>query len=197
MPDSLQERTARIEHLVRHVESVADDETRSSVVELMRAVMELHGTGLARLLEVAAEEPQPGSPLIQRLAADDLVSSLLLLHNLHPDELPVRVSKALEKVRPFLKSHGGDVELLGINDSGFVRLRLQGSCHGCPSSSMTLKIAIEESLDEFAPDRGGLEIAGVIETMPPGGFIPAEALKFNGVAAWNGSSTDSRKAAPG
>jgi len=74
-----------------------------------------------------------------------------LLHGLHPDSMETRVLRALEKVRPYLKSHGGDVEFDGIDD-GTVKLKLLGSCGSCPSSSVTLKNAVQEAVYEAAPD---------------------------------------------
>ena len=65
---------------------------------------------------------------------DELVSHLLLLHGLHPVSLGDRVLDALDEVRPYLESHGGDVELVGM-EGPVVRLRMQGSCSGCPSST--------------------------------------------------------------
>ena len=82
---------------------------------------------------------------------NDLVSSMLLLHNLHPDDLETRVLRGIEKARPYLKSHGGDVELAAVRD-GIVHLRLHGTCGSCPSSSLTLKNAVEDALFEVAPD---------------------------------------------
>jgi Fe-S cluster biogenesis protein NfuA len=130
-------------------------------------------------MSVTAESA--GNETTTRLAADPLVANLLMLHNLHPVDLPTRVEQALVKVRPLLHSHGGDVELLGIEE-GQVRLRLQGSCHGCPSSAMTLKHAIEEAILEFAPDIAGLDVAGVVDsraTLPKSGFVPLEAIQLH------------------
>ena len=103
------------------------------------------------------------------------MSSLLLLYGLHPLDLEARVQQALEKVRPLLRSHGGNVELLGIAD-GVVRLRMLGSCHGCPSSAMTLKNAIEEAIYAAAPDATAIEVEGVAEPPPPGGIVQIAPL---------------------
>ena len=103
---------------------------------------------------------QPGDAIIDSFARDDLVGSLLLLYGLHPLDIETRVHQALEKVRPYLGSHGGNVELLGVTQAGVVHLRLQGSCHGCPSSAMTLKLAIEEAIYAAAPDIVALEVEG-------------------------------------
>ena len=95
--------------------------------------------------------------MIDSLAGDDLVGSILLLHGLHPLDLETRVRQALEKVRPLLRSHGGNVELLDLT-GGVARLRMLGSCDGCPSSAMTLKTAIEEAIYEKAPDVTAIEV---------------------------------------
>ena len=89
-----------------------------------------------------------------------MVASLLLIHGLYPVELETRVHEALESVRPYMESHGGDVELLGIED-GVARLRLVGHCEGCPASEATLELAIKKALEETAPDLEGLEVEGV------------------------------------
>ena len=84
-------------------------------------------------------------------ASDELVGHLLLLHGLHPVPLAERVTGALEEVRPYLGSHGGDVELLAV-EAGVARLRLKGSCSGCPSSTVTLRSAVEDAIRRAAPD---------------------------------------------
>ena len=77
--------------------------------------------------------------------------ALLILHGLHPLDVETRIARALDRVRPYLGSHGGDVKLLGVTD-GVVHLRLEGSCHGCPSSTVTMKLAIEKAIEEAAPE---------------------------------------------
>jgi Fe-S cluster biogenesis protein NfuA len=170
----------RIEQLVTEIEALPDSKSRDMSVELVQLLMEFYGQGLARMMSLTAESGAAGSETMSRFMGDPLVANLLMLHNLHPVDLPTRVERALTKVRPLLHSHGGDVELLGIDD-GTVRLRLQGSCHGCPSSAMTLKHAIEEAIFEFAPDVAGLDVAGVVDSRPSppsSGFVPLEALQL-------------------
>jgi Fe-S cluster biogenesis protein NfuA/nitrite reductase/ring-hydroxylating ferredoxin subunit len=101
----------------------------------------------------------------EAFAEDELVSHLMLLHGLHPLDVETRVIRALEEVRPYLQSHGGNVELLGV-EGGVARLRMQGSCDGCPSSAVTLKLAIEEAVQKAAPDLEGIEAEGVAEPEP-------------------------------
>ncbi len=167
----------QIEALIVKIEQIADPATRASVEQLLQALMQLHGAGLERMLDLIWESGESGGAIIDTLARDEQIGGLLLLYGLHPLDLETRVRQALEKVRPYLRSHGGNVELSGITDAGVVRLRLQGSCHGCPSSAMTLKLAIEEAIYAAAPDVAALEVEGVVERpVAPAGFIPLEAV---------------------
>jgi len=110
---------------------------RERAEELVRLVVDLYGAGLERLLDILHEAGRLDDGLLDRLAADDLVASLLAVHGLHPDDVGTRVARALDGVRPYLGSHGGDVQLLDVTDDGTVRLRMLGSCDGCASSAVT------------------------------------------------------------
>jgi Fe-S cluster biogenesis protein NfuA len=142
--------TDRIEALLERVEQLPDAAARETALELVQGLLDLYGEGLARVVGHVAERDVDGS-LAEALAGDELVAHLLLLHGLHPVPLERRVGEALAEVRPYLESHGGNVELLGIEE-GVVRLQLQGSCSGCPSSAVTLKLAVEEAIHKAAPD---------------------------------------------
>lgn len=135
----------RVEGLLEELESLGDPATRDVALETVQAVLELYGSGLERVVAGI------GEPQMAMLARDELVEHLLLLHGLHPVSVEERVRGALESVRPYLGSHGGDVELLGVED-GVALVRMQGSCEGCPASSMTLKLAIEDAVLKAAPD---------------------------------------------
>jgi len=124
----------RLDGLLRGVERFADPEARTQTRAMVRAVLDLHGAGLGRLLDHLADAVEAGRAVLDACARDDVVSDLLLLHGLRPLDVEARVRQALEQVRPYLRSHGGNVELLGV-ETGVVRLRLQGSCHSCPSSA--------------------------------------------------------------
>jgi len=102
-------------------------------------------------------EEQAVTPLL----ADKMVAGLLVLHDLHPQSTEERVLAALERVRPYLGSHAGDVEYLGLDPDGTVRLRLAGSCDGCPSSALTVKMAIEKGIEDVAPEVTKVEVEGV------------------------------------
>jgi Fe-S cluster biogenesis protein NfuA/nitrite reductase/ring-hydroxylating ferredoxin subunit len=158
MPDPAQQkRTHEIESLLGRLDAIADDEARATSMALVRALTDFYGTGIERILELTAEKA--GVETIDHIAEDPLVSSLLLLHGLHPLDTEMRVQKALQHVRPYLASHGGDVELAGI-DGGTVRLRMKGTCKGCPSSTRTMKLAIEDAIYEKAPEVTGILAEG-------------------------------------
>jgi Fe-S cluster biogenesis protein NfuA len=141
----------RVEALLDSLESFPPEQ-RETATELVQALLDLYGEGLARI--VAAGGPLP--------VEDELVAHLLLLHGLHPVPLHDRVTGALDSVRPYLAAHGGGVELLDVAD-GVVHLRLEGACHGCPSSSLTLRAAVEEAVMKAAPDVERIEADGAVE----------------------------------
>ena len=142
------------------------------VEEVVRSVVQLYGEGLKRIDEIAAADGAAGERLRAQLAADDLVSSLLILHGLHPKDFETRVHEALERVRPYLGSHGGDVEIIETNvDTGLVRLRMKGSCDGCPSSLLTVKLVVEGAIRESAPEALKIEVEGITDTEAPASRI--------------------------
>jgi Fe-S cluster biogenesis protein NfuA/nitrite reductase/ring-hydroxylating ferredoxin subunit len=166
------ERVGRVETLLEELEALPDPAARERAMEVVEALLDLYGEGLSRIVErIAARDD---GELAEALSGDELVSHLLLLHDLHPVPLEQRVRSGLEEVRPYLESHGGDVELLEVAD-GVARLRLQGSCSGCPSSTMTLKLAIEEAIHKAAPDLRAIEAEGAAEPPPaPPGLLQLE-----------------------
>jgi Fe-S cluster biogenesis protein NfuA len=149
-PGKFRLQTERIEKLAAKLETGGDPEIRAAALDLVQSVVELHGVALQHLIDAITETRQ-GEIALDGALEDDLVASMLLLHGLHPDDIETRVRRGMEKVRPYLKSHGGDVELASVRD-GIVRLVLHGSCGSCPSSSLTLKTAVEDALFEAAPD---------------------------------------------
>ena len=167
----LQERVARMEMLLGEIEALEDPNARSKAAEVVQVLLELYGEGLARMMDTIAEGEER-EKTFDAFAGDELISHLLLLHGLHPLDVETRVVRALEEVRPYLQSHGGNVELLGV-EGGVARLRMQGSCSGCPSSTMTLKLAIEEAIQKAAPDLEGIEAEGVVEEPKPAPTIVA------------------------
>jgi Fe-S cluster biogenesis protein NfuA/nitrite reductase/ring-hydroxylating ferredoxin subunit len=135
----------RVDGLLAELEALSDAAARGVALETVQAVLELYGAGLGRIVAGV------GRSTTAELAGDELVEHLLLLHGLHPVSVEQRVRAALDGVRPYLGSHGGGVDLLGVSD-GVAMVRLQGSCEGCPASAMTLKLAIEDAVLKAVPD---------------------------------------------
>jgi Fe-S cluster biogenesis protein NfuA/nitrite reductase/ring-hydroxylating ferredoxin subunit len=171
----LRERVARMETLLEEIETFSDPSARSKAAEMVQTLLELYGEGLARMMDAVARGGE-SERTFEAFAEDELVSHLMLLHGLHPLDVETRVIRALEEVRPYLQSHGGNVELLGVEE-GVACLRMQGSCDGCPSSAMTLKLAIEEAVQKAAPDLEGIEAEGVAEPEPAPNIVAGPTLR--------------------
>lgn len=132
--------------------------------ELVRLLVNFYGDGLERVVDiVGAEAPE----LLGRLAADPLVEAQLILHGLHPLSVEERIEAALDRVRPYLGSHAGGVAYLGVDDDGVAHLRLDGSCNGCPSSTVTVKLTIEEALLNAVPEVTAVAVQGETKEAAP------------------------------
>ena len=166
----------RIE-LLLEASTAAGPVARERAEELVRLVVELYGAGLERVLDLTHEAGALDDDLLGALAADELVSSLLLVHGLHPYSVQDRVERALEDVRPYLGSHGGDVRLLDVSEDGVVRLQLLGSCDGCASSAVTLELAVEEAIRGAAPEIFRIDVEEASKDAPSTqGLIPVAQL---------------------
>jgi hypothetical protein len=146
--------------LVQRLNDIPDRENRETARALVEAVVELHGVGLERMMEIVFDSGDAGKAAIRRFAADELVASLLLLHNLHPDDLETRVHRAISK------THGG-AELVSVFE-GVARVRLSSDACG-------LKVSVEALIRDAAPDLVDL----VIEEAPPAvtnNFVPLASL---------------------
>jgi Fe-S cluster biogenesis protein NfuA/nitrite reductase/ring-hydroxylating ferredoxin subunit len=150
----------RVQDLQARLESSTETATRELADELVSAVVQMYGAGLERIVGTLMDAGPDGQRMAASLAEDRLVATLLLIHDLHPVSLEQRVQEALDSVRPYMESHGGNVELLSL-EHGVARIHLQGSCSDCSASSVTLELAIKQALEEAAPDLEGLEVEGV------------------------------------
>jgi Fe-S cluster biogenesis protein NfuA/nitrite reductase/ring-hydroxylating ferredoxin subunit len=159
-----------VQELQARLESSGDAATREIAEELVSAVVRMYGAGLERIVGSLLGAGGEGERLAAGLAEDQLVAALLLIHDLHPVPLRERVQGALEHVRPYMESHGGDVELLSLDD-GVARISLVGSCSDCAASAVTLELAIKQALEEAAPDLERLEVEGVAPA-PTGPSLP-------------------------
>lgn len=169
----------RVQQLTLALDELPDMRARGLAQDLVSAVIAMYGDGLRRIIEVIESSREAGATILDELAQDGAVASLLLIHDLYPVGLEERVIEALDTVRPYMESHGGNVELVGIED-GVARLALQGSCNGCAASRATLELAIKQALEEHAPDLAGLEVEGVTEPAPNGSALPMAQAEVNG-----------------
>jgi Fe-S cluster biogenesis protein NfuA len=170
----------RIEHLeavLQDLDDAVDPAAQARIRDIVQTLLEFHGTGLARILDHVGKAGEPGQSILRSIGADDLASSLLVLHGLHPLDLETRVRLALDKVRSFVHGHGGSVELLSIRE-GSVRLRITSDGQGCHSTPGKLKQAVEDAIYTKAPDITAIQIEGVTDgaAQTAAAFIPVEQL---------------------
>jgi Fe-S cluster biogenesis protein NfuA len=153
-------RLRRIEELVRRLDEIPNRESRETARALMEAILELHGAGLERVMDIVSEQGDAGKVTIRKFEADELLAGLLLLHDLHPEDLETRVHRALAKTH-------GNAELVSVFE-GVVRVRLNGG--GCG-----LKDSVEGLIRDAAPDLVELVIE---EAGPPSSndFVPIASL---------------------
>ena len=167
----LKQQVGRIDALVQKLESSADPSTRGTALDLVQSLMEFHGAGLERILEIASTTGgDAGAELVQSLAHDELVSSLLVLYGLHPEDFEARVRRGLDKVRPLLRSRGAGLEVIGISGDQ-VRLKITG-----PAGS-ELQDAVREALFETAPDATDVAIEGGADKARGSSFVPLSSLR--------------------
>ncbi len=168
LPDEL---LARVQELQVALDAAEDGPTRRLAEELVAGVVQMYGSGLERILDALFAAGDEGERIALSLTGDALVSTLLLIHDLHPVPLEERVQAALASVRPYMESHGGNVELLGL-EQGVAKIHLQGSCSDCSASTVTLELAIKQALEDAAPDLDGLEVVGVAPQTMGGAGLP-------------------------
>lgn len=159
---------------------------RERTEELVRLLSELYGAGIERMMDLLYDHDALTPEVLGAFADDDLVASLLLVHGLHPEDVTARVERALDSVRPYLQTHGGNVELLGVTDDGVVRLRLLGSCDGCSSSAATMSLAVEDAVSQAAPEITGFDVDSptAAAAAPAGrGLIPLAVLPHDSSAS--------------
>jgi Fe-S cluster biogenesis protein NfuA/nitrite reductase/ring-hydroxylating ferredoxin subunit len=180
-----EELIGRVQALTAQLEEIPDLHARAVADELVAAIIQLYGDGLERIFAGLDDDVRA------RLAEDGVVASLMLIHGLYPVDLATRVLEALDSVRPYMESHGGDVELLAVED-GVARMRLVGHCESCPASEATLELAIKKALEETAPDLEGLEVEGVSR---PAFELPV--IQSNGNAPRDWTDLEGDPPAPG
>ena len=182
----------RIEVLLGELRQEAPPQVGGKVEEVIGLLVELYGAGLERILEVVNEDADTAGPLLKRFTDDKFIESLLVLHGIHPVDVDTRIEAALDQARPYLGSHAGGVEYLGVDDDGVAHLKLEGSCHGCPSSTVTVKLTLEQAIAEAAPEVLRVQVEGVAEA-PTGPSPSLIQIQTRPGAGSNGSDSSPPK----
>lgn len=164
----------RIGGLVQEIEAIADPAVRAATKGLVQSLMDLHGAALEKALDIVADAGEPGLAVIDRLGRDALVSSVLILYGLHPEDIETRVVKAVERVRPQLRKQGCEVEMISASD-GAIRMRVETGGHACGSTAKTVYATLEGAIYDAAPDLNSLVIEG-LEEKPASGFVGLDKL---------------------
>jgi Fe-S cluster biogenesis protein NfuA len=164
----------RIGGLVQEIEAIADPAVRAATKGLVQSLMDLHGAALEKALDIVADSGEQGITIIDRLGRDALVSSVLILYGLHPEDIETRVLKALDRVRPQLRKQGCEVEVTSMSN-GAIRLKVETGSHTCGSTAKTLQATLEGAIYDAAPDMTSLVIEG-FEEKPASGFVALDKL---------------------
>jgi Fe-S cluster biogenesis protein NfuA len=159
-------RIQKIGALVHDLETIADPASRAAAKELVQLLMDLHGTGLERILEIVFQSGDSGSRTVDELGQDPLVSSLLILYGLHPEELQTRVERKLEQITSKLHKMGAEAKLISVK-GGEIRVRVRIEGHGCGSTTRSVRETVEEAMYEAAPDLASLIVEGLDEPTEP------------------------------
>jgi Fe-S cluster biogenesis protein NfuA len=187
----LQKRMQRIGGIVEQLETTADPNARAVAKELLESLMALHGAALERILSIACEAGEAGEGVVRKFGQDQLISSVLLLYGLHPDDMRTRVTAALEKSHGFLDSHGANAELASISEDGTVTLRLTLKPGGCGSTAATVKSTLEVAIQDAAPDATSILVQEADNGMPRSGFVSvAQLASGQGMAALSVARTE-------
>ena len=147
-----------------------DDDARRAARELQEAIEAFHKPALVKMVQTLRDDPR-GKELLFELVDDPHVRSVFALHGIIRADPMTRARQALASVRPYLQSHGGDVELVRIED-GAAFVRLQGSCNGCSMSAVTLRDGVEEALVGLAE----VDRVEVLDDEPTTAFIPIDSI---------------------
>lgn len=161
--EGVEQALRRIEELIAALDSLPDPAAREPARALLEVVLDLHSLALARVTATIASEG--GAALLQRLAEDEPVRAILLLHGLHPETVEVRVDRAIEELRPRFSVCGLGIKLVESN-AKLARVRVRWTSEGPGRvDAAALREEIEAVIVEAAPDLETLEIEGLDETV--------------------------------
>ncbi len=176
-----QEKIRQLGALVAQLDQLPGNGSGVAAREMVQLLMDVHGTALNRMMEIAFESGAAGSGIIAKFGNDPMVRNLLLLYSLHPDDLETRILQAVENAGRQLRKLDAKVEVLSMQE-GNLRLRLQTSGHACGSTAAKLQAAVEECVYEMAPDLASLEFV-TPQDEPASGFFPLAGLMKQSIAS--------------
>jgi NifU-like domain len=178
-----QEQVRQLGQLITQFDQMPEGPQKNACKELVHLLMDVHGAGLDRMMEIVFENEVAGPAIIDKLAQDPVTGSLLLLYSLHPEDLETRVNKAVERMRPRLRKLSYSVDLTRV-DEGTVEVRVTStsSGHSCGSTAKEVRGIVEDCVYELAPDVTSLEIRG-LEEPPNAGFVALECLMAHSAVA--------------
>ena len=150
---NLREMGTRVEELLAEIRA-ADPAVAGRAEEVVGLLVDLYGEALTRVVDLVDE-----TGLMERIIDDPLLASLLLLHGLHPEPVEPRIERALDRIRPGLG--GKKLDVVRLEDSGKLTLRLSSPLDGCPSTIGTVQQTIEDAVAEWAPEVTAVAIEGL------------------------------------
>jgi hypothetical protein len=175
-----QNRVQQLGKLIAELEHMPDSPLKVATGELVHLLMEVHGAGIERMMEIVFDSDATGPQAIDKMGDDPIVRSLLLLYSLHPEDLQARVQKSILALRPRLRKLNYGIESISV-DEGAVRIRMESSGHACGSTTQNVRAMVEEGVYEYAPDVTSLVVQG-LEDPPSSGFVTLESLAAPRVA---------------
>ncbi|MDQ0753375.1 Fe-S cluster biogenesis protein NfuA [Streptomyces africanus] len=165
-PD-VEARLARLDEVLESLEPLP-----GAATEAVRLLTEVYGEALARVVDQADEQ------LAERLADDELLGHLLVLHDIHPEPAERRAARAVERLRPAVRERGGDVEWAGVDGQvGRVRLTTGGCGSGCGGGGSDVTDAVREAVLAVAPELTAVE---PLPSTPAPAFVPLTTLTHRG-----------------
>jgi hypothetical protein len=178
-----QEQVRQLGQLMTQFDQMPENPQKTACKQLLQLLMDVHGAGLDRMMEIVFENDAAGPAIIDKLGQDSITSALLLLYSLHPDDLETRVNRAVERMRPRLRKVSYGVDLAHIDERAVeIRVTSTSSGHTCGSTARDVRAIVEEGVYELAPDVTSLEIRG-LEEPPNAGFVALESLMGHSLVA--------------
>lgn len=177
---SFEQLAAQVDQAVEKVNKL-DAQDKQAALALKTAIEAFHKVGLTKIVQRLKADPR-GKELLFELVDEPSVYALFAMHGIVRADITTRVSRVLDNVRPYMQSHGGDVELVRIEGTtAFVKLH--GACNGCSMSAVTLREGVEEALFTHVPEIKAVE---VVPNEPGPALITVDALlaTFNADSGW-------------